>query len=63
MTVGSAGRESGRGRDRDDEDRVTVVLAHETAGVGMFVQTDPVRLTLTDLMELKSIIETRGEPV
>jgi hypothetical protein len=46
-----------------DEDRVTVALAHETAGVGMFVQTDPVRLTLTDLMELKSIIETRGEPI
>jgi len=45
-----------------EDDRVTVILAHETAGTGMFTELPPVRLTLTDLMALKALYE-RGEPI
>lgn len=46
----------------DEEDRVTVILAHETAGKGMFTELPPVRLTLTDLMAVRAILD-RGEPI
>lgn len=45
-----------------EDDRVTVILAHETAGTGMFTELPPVRLTLTDLMAVRAILD-RGEPI
>lgn len=48
--------------DDFDEETVRVIVAHETAQPGVFKET-AVRLTLSDLLDVQSIIEKRGEPL